>query len=247
MRKTRRQKITADLHRQLYSLRSQKVPSFEENKVIFKEPPTKESPQHWGFSFMGGTYRPSNYTGSGDAFGTIYSGQAKYIGNQGLWVDLSFEWHFLKFLGKWGAKASTGAWIIQREYDSPKDTSSVKQLYTLWVIPGFLSGVYRAHFWSWQPLVPFVEAGVGGFRFQQSGAQTTDRYQNIYRSATLAGVGVQLNTNILDPKSARSFDINWGVNNTYLVAEYRFIQNLVKDNFDFSGNNLITAGLLFEF
>ena len=30
MRKTRRQKIAADLHRQLYSLRSQKVPSFEE-------------------------------------------------------------------------------------------------------------------------------------------------------------------------------------------------------------------------
>lgn len=30
MRKTRRQKITADLHRQLYSLRSQKDPSFEE-------------------------------------------------------------------------------------------------------------------------------------------------------------------------------------------------------------------------
>ena len=30
MRKTRRQKITADLHRQLYSLRSQKAPSFEQ-------------------------------------------------------------------------------------------------------------------------------------------------------------------------------------------------------------------------
>ena len=30
MRKTRRQKITADLHRQLYSLRSLKVPSFEQ-------------------------------------------------------------------------------------------------------------------------------------------------------------------------------------------------------------------------
>ncbi|MEK7502757.1 MAG: hypothetical protein AAB609_04480 [Patescibacteria group bacterium] len=30
MRKTRRQKITADLHRQLYSLRSRKVPSFEQ-------------------------------------------------------------------------------------------------------------------------------------------------------------------------------------------------------------------------
>src|SRR3989338_7783709 len=66
-----------------------KVPSFEENKVIFKEPPTKESPQHWGLTFMGGTYRPSNYTGSGDPFGVIYSGQAQYIGNQGLWADLS--------------------------------------------------------------------------------------------------------------------------------------------------------------
>ena len=33
MRKTRRQKITADLHRQLYSLRSQKVPSFEKKST----------------------------------------------------------------------------------------------------------------------------------------------------------------------------------------------------------------------
>ena len=51
----------------------------EDNKVVFKEPPTKESPQQWGLTLMGGTYRPSSYTGSGDAFGTIYSGQAKYI------------------------------------------------------------------------------------------------------------------------------------------------------------------------
>jgi len=218
----------------------------EDNKVVFKEPPTKESPQQWGLTLMGGTYRPSSYTGSGDAFGTIYSGQAKYIGNQGIWVDLSFEWHFLKFLGKWGAKASTGAWVIQKEYDSPKDTSSAKKPYTLWVIPGFLSGVYRAHFWSWQPLVPFVEAGIGGFRFQQSGVKG-DRYGNIYRSAYMAGGGVQLNANLLDPQSARSFDINWGVNNTYLIAQYRFIQSMIKDNFDFSGNNLITAGFLFEF
>ena len=33
MRKTRRQKITADLRRQLYSLRSQKVPSFEKETI----------------------------------------------------------------------------------------------------------------------------------------------------------------------------------------------------------------------
>ena len=33
MRKTRRQKITADLHRQLYSLRGQKVPSFEKKST----------------------------------------------------------------------------------------------------------------------------------------------------------------------------------------------------------------------
>ena len=91
-----------------------------------------------------------------------------------------------------------------------------------------------------------MEAGIGGFRFQQSGVKG-DRYGNIYRSAYMAGGGVQLNANLLDPQSARSFDINWGVNNTYLIAQYRFIQSMIKDNFDFSGNNLITAGFLFEF
>ncbi len=43
MRKTRRQKITADLHRQLYSLRSQKVSSFEEQTTSKIEDKTEKT------------------------------------------------------------------------------------------------------------------------------------------------------------------------------------------------------------
>jgi len=56
MRKTRRQKITADLHRQLYSLRSQKVPSFEqkstakiENKIEKTDEALLVEPQKYNY------------------------------------------------------------------------------------------------------------------------------------------------------------------------------------------------------
>lgn len=52
MRKTRRQKITADLHRQLYSLRSQKVPSFEQKsaaKIEKKDETPLVEPQKYNY------------------------------------------------------------------------------------------------------------------------------------------------------------------------------------------------------
>jgi len=225
----------------------QTTSSSESNKVILEEPPAAETPQEWALTFMGGTYRPNKYQGHGEKFSTIYTGNNRFLKDQGLWVDLSFEWQVLKSFGRLGPKFSTGSWFITREHDATGDTSTTKTMYTLWALPVFLGGIYRMHYWPKQPLVPFVEAAYGGFRFQQGNADTNDRYRDILRTAILYGGGLQLNANILDPRSARSFDINWGVNNTYLVAEYRFVKSTQTDAFDFSGESLITGGLLFEF
>lgn len=224
--------------------------SVEENKVKLERPYAGQSPQHWAFTFMGGLYRPLEFHGQGDKFENIYAGDDPlfdFIGNKGVWADLSLEWQFLKNVGKLGTKLTTGSWAITRQFDSPSDQDTVKNSYILWVVPAFLGGVYRMQYWTQQPLVPFIEGGAGGFRFQQINGEAANGYKNIYRKAYMAGAGIELNTILIDPKASKNFDVDWGVNNTFLTAEYRIIQSIDKDDFDFSGRELITAGFVFEF
>ena len=221
----------------------------DDGKITFAPAVQKESPQHWGFTLMGGPYRPTNYKGSGDSFKNIYTGDDKEtwpLKKEGLWTDVALEWQFFKKFGKLGLKLSSGTWIIRGKHDSSRDTSSAKLFYTLVAVPVFLGGIYHLHFWDSFPIVPFVEVAYGGFRFQQIEGASKDKYAAI-RRAYLYGGGVQFNLNFIDRKAGRDFDIDWGVNRTFLVAQVRRVQSETSDQFDFSGQNLITGGLLFEF
>ncbi|OGQ16955.1 MAG: hypothetical protein A3B70_01600 [Deltaproteobacteria bacterium RIFCSPHIGHO2_02_FULL_40_11] len=224
------------------------TPSYESNKVTLKQPPAGESPQSWGFTFAGGTYRPTAYAGSGVNFDNVYDSDQQFLGEKGIWGDLSLEWNLYKgMLGKFAPKFTTGSWLIYSEYDPLTDSGTDKKLYALWALPFFGGGVYRAHYWKKQWVVPYMEAGYGIIRLQQGyQAVPADRY-TVWRQAYTFGGGIQINANILDPNSAKSFDVNWGVNNTYLILSYRELRSMKKDDFNFSGKELITAGLLFEF
>lgn len=221
------------------------VPS-DNAKVIFVPDSPRESPEHWGLTLMGGPYRPENYKGRGDSFKNIYTGKEWFLNDKGLWTDLALEWQFLKSIGKLGLKISSGTWIIRSLHDASNDNTAKEKPYTLFAIPLFGGGIYRFHYWDNQPLIPFVEAGYGGFRFQQTEGISNDQY-TIYRPAYMYGAGIQLNANLLDSATGRDFDINWGVNRTHFIAQLRHIKNEQSDTFDFSGEDLITGGLLFEF
>ncbi len=54
--------------------------------------------------------------------------------------------------------------------------------------------------------------------------------------------------NIIDPETAASFDMNWGINRTYLFAEYNYsnIRGFGGDHFRL-GDSTWKAGLAFEF
>lgn len=223
--------------------------SIEENKVVLKKPPMGETPQDWAFTATGGIYRPNSYLGSGTAFNRIFRNDGGVLGNKGFWADLSLEWQILQGpFGKLGPKFTTGSWVIQRLFDPTTDTDTVEKRYTLWALPVFLGGIYRLHFWKKQPLIPFMEVAGGAIHFMQGDqAIALDRYHNIWRVNYFYGGGLQLNLNLIDPTAGKSFDVNWGVNATYLTAQWRTIQSKVADEFDFSGDELITAGLSFEF
>ncbi len=218
------------------------------NKVVLKEVSQKESPQSWGMTLMGGSYRPDKYKGRGnDRFDQIYEGQDWFLNNKGLWTDLALEWQFFRLFGTLAAKLSSGVWYIETNHDPTSVGGSLKQKYRLFAVPLTAGGVYRFHFWSNQPIIPFAEGGGGSVTFRQTTAAAADQYKDVVRRIYVAGAGVQINGNIFDPKAARSFDINWGVNRTHFIAEFRIIRSPDNDKFDFSGQDLITAGLLFEF
>jgi hypothetical protein len=218
------------------------------NKVVLEEVSQKESPQWWGFTLMGGSYRPDKYKGRGDdRFDQISEGQDWFLNNKRLWNDLALEWQFFRLFGTLAAKLSSGICYIEPNHDPSSVEGTLKQKYRLFAVPLTVGGVYRLHFWSNQPIIPFAEGGGGSVTFRQTTAPAADRYKDVVRRIYVAGVGVQINGNFFDPKAARSFDINWGVNRTHFIAEARIIRSLDNDKFDFSGQDLFTAGLLFEF
>lgn len=224
----------------------EKEPAPESGRLTLEPQPTKESPQYWGLTLMGGPHRPDKYVGKGDSFKNIYTGKDWFLDDKGLWTDLAFEWQFFKLFGKLGLKMSTGTWIIQDLHDATSDDTTEKKRYTLFAIPLFGGLTYRFHYWTKQPLIPFIEGGYGGFRFQQTQGASKDQYTE-YKTAYLWGIGIQLNANMLDPEAGRDFDIDWGVNQTHFIAQLRHITSKPIDRFDFSTQNLITGGLLFEF
>jgi len=216
-------------------------------KVVLEKPSErKSSPQHWGFTLMGGRYKPADYIGKGDPFDTIYTGDNWFLNDKGLWVDAAMEYQLLKKFGRLGLKGTSGVWVIRGLHDATSDSTIHKRQYSLIALPLFIGPVYRFQYWTRQPLIPFIEAAYGGFQFQQTQGATRDRY-TVYRSATFWGLGLQLNGNFVDEASGNEFDINWGVNQTSFMVHFRRINSLTSDKYDFSGQNLILAGLLFEF
>jgi len=218
----------------------------EDGKVSLAPPEPKESPQHWALTIMGGPYRPDSYKGTGDLFDTIYDGEDWPLDKEGIWADIALEWQFFQKFGKAGLKISSGNWIIQSLHDASSDTTTDKLRYTLIATPLFGGGIYRFHIRKEQPVIPFAEAGYGGIRFQQTKGVKPDRYIE-YREAYMYGVGIQVNANIFEPSAAKTFDIDWGVNRTHFVAQWRHIESVDKDRFDFTGDDLFTGGLVLEF
>jgi hypothetical protein len=79
---------------------------------------------------------------------------------------------------------------------------------------------YRADFMKNQILVPFGRIGYETtFVTQSSGTGASRSGVRIYKGLVVAG-GLELCLNPFEPRTARMFDGNIGVNNSYLLVEY---------------------------
>lgn len=103
------------------------------------------------------------------------------------------------------------------------------------------------------PLAPIARVGVDYvlWRVLDSDGEVSEVNGESARGGKMgwhASLGLQFMLDYLDPGSAASFDLNWGINNSYLFAEYMItrIDDFGGSGFDLS-DNLWMFGLAFEY
>ncbi len=207
------------------------------------------SPQNSAFSLRVGNFNPSRLRNpsTGRTFSDVYSTAASVI------VVLEYEWQFLQDFGKLGVKGGTGFHMTTGQGFFQNTGSSVNQAfrptraqetYTLFTLPNSLSAIYRAQYWRDQILVPYVDAGLNYYTLIETRDDSSPpKFQGALAGFASLGLAVQLNR--LNQASMYQLDQDYGINNIYLVAEYRMISGFNAD-FDFT-DNMFSGGLTFEF
>lgn len=189
-------------------------------------------------------------------------------------IALGFEWLVFKKFGSIGIGASVGvSWAtgpirdqsgntITKEQtttnaDGTQTTETVDVTQTAYVIPIRLDISYRLDYFALNygvPLVPYIRGGLNYSLFF-----VTDGDGNI--SSTSDGsyafsgnigfhfaVGLQLQLDFIDPVAARTFDVEAGVNHTYLFVEWSFswVGQFTENAYDLS-NSMVRGGLMVQF
>ena len=165
----------------------------------------------------------------------------------GYWGDLSFGFSLARWTKDGQARSVSGA--------ATSDTTALN------VLPITIDAVYHfttlADQWKF-PLVPYAKVGAAySLWWMENGVGNISRYTSSSGATQLArggtgglcgSVGLRLLLDVFEPQAARSFDIEMGVNHSYLFAEYQML-NLVdfgnKKSLDLSAN-IFVFGLAFD-
>lgn len=172
----------------------------------------------------------------------------------------AIDWRLLHGFGELGVGFSVGYWS-QNGKALRLDGSNSDDEVELLVVPVTLDVVYRFNWLAEKynfPLVPYVRGGLAyGFWWMSDGTGETSTYTGpdnkvLTGSGGVAGfhgtVGMRLLLDVFEPKAARGFDIEMGVNHSYLFIEY---QRLSLTNFgdakalDLS-DDILVFGLAFD-
>ncbi|MEW5803702.1 MAG: hypothetical protein AB1847_16535 [bacterium] len=190
-------------------------------------------------SLWGGYYLPKNST-----FQEVYSDDGEFAG-------------FLEFSKTWSSQIVVtlgGGWIhfsgrqvnpnaSQIDTDNEKYSADSAKM-TL--VPGYLQFSYLFRYSQEQKLVPYLGAGLDAWGFQEKmkDGDTVTGAKYGYHGL----VGVRLLLDWLDPDAAQSSLQEYGIDNTYLILEARWlrIDDFGGIGLDLSGP-LYRVGLLWEF
>lgn len=195
-----------------------------------------ESPQHFSFTIQGGPYVPDI-----PGYSTIYGGSKKPL------FEFAMEWQFLKLFGKLALGGSIG---YMRDagyglFENDRTPSEIRFVFQ--VVPAKATLTYRAHYFKNQPVVPFGELGYDFYYFTENSATGGHSFSG-GKDGYHYGGGLQILLDILDEKSAGAMDADYGINNTFLIGEYRIskVNDFGKGAWAFSSRTWF-IGLMFEF
>jgi hypothetical protein len=220
-----------------------------------------ESPQNFAFEFRFSPYNPDidsdpSLRGSRpyrDIFGTMPR----------LMIAMELDWQILRIphVGTLGPGISVGYTsmaALAPLKNKPTDGSSPLsgENTDIDIFPMYVVAVFRADAVTHElhiPLVPYVKAGLGYALWRSYNDSGTSQAQGVngkgHTYGTQVAAGVALHLNVFDEYSARNFDNQMGVNNTYIFWEY-YSSDLTSFGSTTAlrvGNTSWAAGLAFEF
>lgn len=110
---------------------------------------------------------------------------------------------------------------------------------------------YAAQKWG-VPVMPYGKAGIGYHIYWSTdglGETSGGGDASGARLGVMGAVGAGLHLDAFDPRLAREFDADMGVNNSYLFAEYAVYQadGLGSEGFDLSDDGVLSFGLALDF
>jgi hypothetical protein len=189
-----------------------------------------ESPQWWSFEVKTGFWMPQNKV-LDQFFGKCCNMWSRMQG--GLLVNK-----------RYGAEFSAG-FLYDTGYAVGATTGRTSQdKLTFMLVPMELSFVWRADYFTWRYIIPYVKAGGDAVFYRQklNGASTKGMKYGMH------GVGgLQINIGELGG-TRREMDSDYGINDMFLTleAEYKWINNFGGKGLDLSGQ-IYSIGFLFEF
>ncbi|MBA2664864.1 MAG: hypothetical protein H0U74_21425 [Bradymonadaceae bacterium] len=213
-----------------------------------------QSDKHGVFEFRLGGYYPAIDNEFGDGAGPFET----FFGTSSLWMgELEVDFYLLQGFGTLGlgmhaGYASTTGSVRNRDAidEALPDTTTFR------VIPLRASAVYRYDYSALNhgiPLVPVFKAGLDYYLWSIEGADGETAISNGNnasggRAGWHASLGLHFLLDVVDPSSAAAFDLNWGINHSYLFVEYMMtrIDGFGSTGFDLSDDQWM-FGLAFEF
>ena len=199
----------------------------EQNKTV-------EEKKEWTNSFTDVRYGP--LTLQSEVLNAVFTGS----NHQSLLIDTGVE-----FMGVLGLSFGSGM-IREKGYLLSVDGTSSSQEDTLTVLPFNVSATLRLDFFNEQLLVPFANAGVDYWLWQEKWTSNdvatamTGGKQGYHYS-----YGGQILLDRFDEASASLMEVRRGVTDTYLTVEYR-VQEMDDEGLSFDSES-VTVGFRFQY
>lgn len=207
------------------------IPALAAGALAAPSPALAESPVNMMAEFKAGPYTPDNL---GEAFKTHFKSKSGFI------VEGEYDWQFWRGVGSLGLGFHLAYGNISGKGITASGAEALDSTKLHW-LPLRLSLVYRFDY-LWTrfnfPVTLYAKAGFDySFYWIEDGSGGTAKsddgkggYGGTFGFHVVAGIAFVLDW--LAPDMEKSFDVEWGINNSYIFAEYMYAQ---IDNFGASG------------